>query len=60
MSCPGPLCKAVGLTRSVLLAATGEKPKKLPKIDIVSNELVMELETFCKDATSACSDVLKT
>lgn len=60
MSYPGPSCKAVGLTRSVLLAATSKKPKKLPKLDIVSNELVIELETFCKNATNGCSDVLKT
>lgn len=34
--------------------------KKLPKLDTVFNELVIELETFCKNATNGCSDVFKT
>ena len=60
---PGPVCESAGLTSSVLLAAVGAKPKRLPKLPIhaITNGMVFELEIFRqKTATAQKCDVLRT
>lgn len=60
---PGPVCESAGLTSSVLLAAVGAKPKRLPKLPthVITNGMVFELEMFRqKPATAQTCDVLRT
>ena len=57
---PGPFCRAQGITNTLLLAATGSKPKRLPKLpEDISNGIVIELEMFRKHSTAETYDVLK-